>query len=40
MRAQFHGGVRAGVGTTPTLFVDGEQYAGRTAVDEAFSARS
>jgi protein-disulfide isomerase len=32
VRAQFHGGVRAGVATTPTLFVDGKQYSGRTAV--------
>jgi protein-disulfide isomerase len=37
VRAQFHGGVRAGVATTPTLFLDGERYAGRTALDEAFS---
>ncbi len=27
--AQFRGGVRAGVPTTPTLFVDGERHAGR-----------
>jgi protein-disulfide isomerase len=32
VRAQFHGGVRAGVATTPTVFVDGERYSGRTAV--------
>jgi protein-disulfide isomerase len=32
VREQFHGGVRAGVATTPTLFVDGERYSGRTAV--------
>jgi protein-disulfide isomerase len=32
VRAQFRGGVRAGVATTPTLFMDGERYAGRTAV--------
>ena len=38
VRAQFHGGVRAGVATTPTVFVDGERYAGRTAVDDAFRA--
>jgi protein-disulfide isomerase len=37
VRAQFHGGVRAGVATTPTLFVDGEQFAGRSAVEDAFS---
>ena len=39
VRAQFHGGVRAGVATTPTIFVDGERFAGRTALDEAFSPR-
>jgi protein-disulfide isomerase len=32
VRADFHGGVRAGVVTTPTVFVDGERYSGRTAV--------
>jgi protein-disulfide isomerase len=32
VRAHFHGGVRAGVATTPTLFVDGERYSGRTAL--------
>ena len=32
VRAQFHGGVRAGVATTPTVFLDGRRYAGRTAV--------
>jgi protein-disulfide isomerase len=32
VRVHFHGGVRAGVVTTPTLFVDGERYSGRTAV--------
>jgi protein-disulfide isomerase len=37
VRAQFHGGVRAGVATTPTLLVDGEQFAGRSAVEDAFS---
>src|SRR3954452_13175592 len=31
VRGQFHGGVRAGVVTTPTLFVGGERYSGRTA---------
>jgi protein-disulfide isomerase len=35
VRGQFHGGVRAGVVTTPTLFVDGERFAGRTALEEA-----
>ncbi len=39
VRAQFHGGVRAGVATTPTLFVDGQRYSGRTAVGNAFSER-
>ena len=32
VRDQFHGGVRAGVATTPTVFVDGERHAGRTAL--------
>ena len=32
VRAQFHGAVRAGVVTTPTVFADGERYSGRTAV--------
>jgi protein-disulfide isomerase len=31
VREHFHGGVRAGVVTTPTLFVGGERYSGRTA---------
>src|SRR3954452_6989700 len=31
VREQFRGGVRAGVVTTPTLFVGGERYSGRTA---------
>jgi protein-disulfide isomerase len=34
VKAQFHGGVRAGVATTPTVFVDGRRYSGRTAVAE------
>jgi protein-disulfide isomerase len=38
VRAHFHGGVRAGVVTTPTVFVDGGRYSGRTAVDDAFRA--
>jgi protein-disulfide isomerase len=29
VRADFHGGVRAGVATTPTLFVDGVRFADR-----------
>ena len=32
VREQFRGGVRAGVATTPTLFVDGERYSGRTGL--------
>jgi protein-disulfide isomerase len=32
--ADFHGGVRAGVVITPTLFVGGERYSGRTAVTQ------
>jgi 2-hydroxychromene-2-carboxylate isomerase len=32
VRDQFRGGVRAGVATTPTLFLDGERYSGRTAL--------
>jgi protein-disulfide isomerase len=32
VRAQFHGGVRAGVATTPTVFQQGRRYSGRTAV--------
>jgi protein-disulfide isomerase len=32
VREQFRGGVRAGVVTTPTVFVDGQRYSGRTAV--------
>ena len=31
VREQCRGGVRAGVVTTPTLFVGGERYSGRTA---------
>ena len=34
VRAQFHAGVRAGVATTPTVFLDGERHAGRTALDD------
>jgi protein-disulfide isomerase len=30
----FHGGVRAGVVTTPTVFAGGRRYSGRTAVQE------
>jgi protein-disulfide isomerase len=32
VRADFHGGVRAGVVTTPTVFLHGARYSGRTAV--------
>jgi protein-disulfide isomerase len=32
VRSQFLGGVRAGVATTPTLFLKGERYSGRTAL--------
>jgi len=33
VREQFAGGVRAGVVTTPTVFVDGRPYSGRTAIE-------
>ena len=33
VRADFRGGVRAGIVTTPTLLVDGRRYSGRTAID-------
>ena len=33
VREQFRGGVRAGVVTTPTVFVDGRPYSGRTAIE-------
>jgi protein-disulfide isomerase len=32
VKAHFHGGVRAGVATTPTLFANGRRFSGRTAV--------
>jgi protein-disulfide isomerase len=32
VRGQFRGGVRAGVATTPTIFVSGETFAGRAAL--------
>jgi len=32
VREHFKGGVRAGVATTPTLFVDGERHSGRTGL--------
>ncbi len=32
VQGHFHGGVRAGVVTTPTAFADGRRYSGRTAV--------
>ena len=34
VKAHFHGGVRAGVATTPTVFEEGRQYSGRTAVQQ------
>jgi protein-disulfide isomerase len=34
VREQFHAGVRAGVATTPTVFLDGKRHAGRTALDD------
>jgi protein-disulfide isomerase len=37
VRAQFRGGIRAGVPTTPTLFLEGERHPGRP--DEALWAR-
>jgi protein-disulfide isomerase len=33
VREQFHGGVRAGVVSTPTVFVEGRAYSGRTAIE-------
>lgn len=33
VRADFRGGVRAGVATTPTAFADGRRLAGRAALD-------
>ena len=35
VRDQFRGGVRAGVATTPTVFVAGERHTGREATDWA-----
>ena len=32
VREQFRGGVRAGVATTPTVFLEGRRYSGRTAI--------
>ena len=37
VKADFRGGLRAGVPTTPTLFLDGERHAGRP--DDALWAR-
>ena len=34
VREQFHGGVRAGVATTPTVFAGGARHAGRTALSD------
>jgi protein-disulfide isomerase len=40
VREQFRGGVRAGVVTTPTVFVAGERHAGREANEWSLSLRS
>jgi protein-disulfide isomerase len=32
VREQFRAGVRAGVATTPTIFLEGRRYSGRTAI--------
>jgi protein-disulfide isomerase len=40
VREQFRGGVRAGVVTTPTVFVGGDRYAGREATEWALGACS
>jgi protein-disulfide isomerase len=32
VREHFHGGVRAGVVTTPTVYLEGRPYSGRTAI--------
>jgi protein-disulfide isomerase len=39
VRDQFRGGVRAGVVTTPTVFVAGDRHAGREATDWSLRAR-
>jgi protein-disulfide isomerase len=39
VRADFRGGIRAGVATTPTLFVDGVRHAGRPS-EELWAALS
>ena len=33
VREHFHGGVRAGVVTTPTVYLEGRPYSGRTAIE-------
>ena len=33
VREHFHGGVRAGVATTPTVFVDGLRHSGQAAIE-------
>jgi protein-disulfide isomerase len=33
VRADFRGGVRAGVATTPTLFLDGVRHSGQAGID-------
>ena len=40
VKGHFRGGVRAGVVTTPTVFIDGERHAGREATEWALSART
>jgi protein-disulfide isomerase len=40
VKDHFRGGVRAGVVTTPTVFINGERHAGREATEWALSARS
>jgi protein-disulfide isomerase len=38
VREQFRGGVRAGVATTPTMFVAGTRHAGREAIEWTLNA--
>jgi protein-disulfide isomerase len=37
VRSDFRGGVRAGVATTPTMFVDGARFTGKDAVTKALA---
>jgi protein-disulfide isomerase len=39
VRSDFRGGVRAGVATTPTIFVDGERLTAREAIARASASR-